>query len=252
MNDDETLEMPVLDGVKPDPDLVDTQPIPRVTRPAVREPVQYRSVVVLPKGAPLSWVMDPILTMPRPRADRRPLYDQVYGSRPRVVRKPPRRTHGEDRALVGLGVAALAVGAGLYGMVTQGWGTMDRPQQIASSAPVRPSPDLVEPLPPEAFRKPSREPQEPVAERASVVVLAAPQDVPKKRPVRSVVVVPSPTPTPSPSSSPPVVPEEEPTAEPEPVPSTTAPSPSPSPSQTVSPTPKPPFDLFPTPWRPAG
>lgn len=230
MNED-TQEVPLPEGVERNPDATVTQELPVVEPfPEIRLVTPVR--VVLPSQAetvrvetlPPHLLGDPILTAPAPVADKTPLYDQIHGTPERRKPAPPRRRMPVgDKVLIGMGAAALVMGAGVYGMVVEGWGAGDTPEKSAS-APQKPVPVTSEPEEPEATTSAPRAAR--IPEKAPVKAVAAPETY-TPTPEQSIVVV-SPTPT-----------EEETAEEPEPtISETSRPSPPPAPTPTeTEPTP---------------
>ncbi len=209
-----------------DPDFVVTQEIAVV--PTLKMPV-----------IPERLVRDPIMTMSAVAEIRAPLslFDHYFGDRPRFyparpVRAPhvswKYRTRGisrQDKVLIGMTFAVVAMGATTYGLVESGW-RADIPQEPrppqqsfrqdllphvlpwtpspsslpsrsphgARRVPASTGPAYVPPLP---LVRPSR-PQAPATVAVSSLPVRPPVTSP---PTAATVPAPSPSPDPSPSSS---------------------------------------------------
>jgi hypothetical protein len=218
--DDPTIEMPLPAGTRPDPDNVITQEIPVVARTLEMPVVSLRVVT-----APTHLLGDPIFTMGAPRSDETPLFDQLYGRpEPKPVRRR-RKMPMADKVLICMGVAVVFGGLFIYGMVTQGWGAGEFPDDPAAvSAPRRTS------SAPEPVQESTRAP---APSHTPVQRHRTPSQVPtphthRPRPTRSVEIItpPEPTPTPTPVTA-------GPTESPSPTPTPTE-SPSASPSLSLS------------------
>lgn len=222
--DDETIEVPLPRGTLPNQESITTQPLP-VLGDTVRIPRIERTLII--STLPVRLLGDPILTMAAPVADETPLYDQLNGRQSRPpVEKPRRRMPMGDRFLVGLGVAVVVSGGGMYGMVTYGWGAGPIPHENAATAALVPSPGPLPaqvPILPTVSPMPSRRP----VESPRAVPVAAPHTY-SPAPSQSIVVIASPSPSKTPEPSP--------TPSHTPAPSTTPPA-SPTPSRSPSDTP---------------
>lgn len=232
MPEDETQEVPLPPGTIPDQENVITQEIP-----AFREPFPEVKIIspVRVELPPLHLMNDPIMTMDAPVPDNTPLYDQLNPPAPKPLpKRPRRRMHTGDKFLVGMAVAAVGLGTGVYGMVFLGWGASPAPQ-----AEEKPEPSVIAETtesPEPTVLPTTREKQVPKApeSKAPVRVVADPTTYSPK-PEESIVVVESPDPSSAPET--PVETTEAPEPSPSPTkPSTPPPSPTPTPTS-ASPTP---------------
>jgi len=237
--DEETIEVPLPEGTRPDPDTVVTQEIPIPGLPRDTQTL----VVEMP---PTHLLGDPIFTMGPPQADETPLYDQLNGPPP--PRKKPRsrrRLQTADKFLIVMGAVAVAGASVVYGMVVYGWGSGSLPDEEAAHQEHRivqtPSPVQTTPTTtpsPTPRQKASEEPRETIVVVAPTHRSVRPSWTP--RATRTAIVRPSPT-----TSSP--EPTRTHTSEPAPTRTSPAPSVSPtvSPSASPSPSPKPSLPLEP-------
>jgi hypothetical protein len=201
--DDDTIRVPLPPGVRLNPNLVITQEIPIVER-----------TLELP---PFHLLGDPILRMDAPRPDLTPLFDQIYGPPERLPRPVKRRMHTADKVLAGMGLAALASILFVYGMVTQGWGVGEIPDDPSALPGAYPTATTGYPV--SILPEPLRSRQSPAQSRQTPIVVHTPHTH-RPAPTRSVVVVTLPEPKPTPT----------PTAVPSP-----SPTPTPTPTETASP-----------------
>lgn len=226
--DDETIEVPLPEGTKPDPDTVTTQELPVV------EPFPEVKIVSPVKVTllPMHLRNDPILTMDAPKADTTPLFDQLYGPPERRTehKRPRRQMPTGDKVLVGMAVAAVVMGGGVYGMVVYGWGAGDVPEaKPAVTHRAVPTVEAAEPdhsESPTHHARPTSSPTHYVPEpEHSIVVVAAPETHSPSVTPEETTAAPEPSPTPAKPSTPP------------PSPTTAPPSPTPAPTETRSPSP---------------
>lgn len=233
MNDD-TAEVPLPEGTRPDPENTITQEIPvldpfpdvRLVSP-VRVTIPSRSVHV--KTLPPHLLGDPILTMAEPVADETSLYDQTHPLAPTPVPKHARRRmQTGDKFLACLTVTAIGMGTVTYGMIVYGWGAGPLPEPearpTAHPAVVEEEPEVL-PTTGEATRRPRpvRVVSEPTdyapTQVASVTVvkswMAPPTEAPSapETPVET-SEAPEPSPTHTEPSTPPQSPEPPPVEEP--------------------------------------
>lgn len=220
MDNDQTLEVPLPEGTRPDPDTVVTQEIPRVAETLVMPRETF-----LVSTLPTHLLGDPILTMDAPRPDETPLYDQLNPRSHRAPKRPRRRMRMADKVLVGMSAAAIAGITVIYGMVAYGWGAGPEPVE----AQPRPSRTVVlsAPTEPPAVYPTSRHIQRPRPQQPVVAVVAPTRFTPL--PVRSV----TPTPTPTRTTEAPGAPETSSSA-PEPTQTSASPSEAPSATPTAS------------------
>lgn len=232
MPDDETQEVPLPEGTIPDQESVTTQEIPVAREPFPEIQLVSPVKVELP---PLHLMNDPIMTMDAPVADDTCLYDQLNPpAQTPLPKRPRRRMQAGDKFLAGMGVAALVMGAGVYGMVVEGWGAGEVPSEA------KPEHSVTTTVSDEPTVLPTSRPQPTHEEsRAPVRIVSAPTSY-SPAPEHTITVV---SPTPSEVTSAPETPEGTSEApEPSPVhtePSTPPPSPeptqeSPSPTQSSS------------------
>lgn len=231
MEDEPTIEVPLPEGTRPNPDGVVTQEIPVVAE-TPKMPGAPRETFVV-QTLPRHLLGDPILTMDEPRADDTPLYDQINGPRPSGPKPRKRRPmQTGDKVLAGMGVASVAGVAFIYGMVTYGWGAGAMPEDEAAPKPARTVQSSPAPQEPSESPSPRRSA---TPEREEAVVVVAPE-VYSPEPERSVVVIASPTvtePEPTPTSEEPSA-SETPSEEPEPTRTSASPSEPPSASPSAS------------------
>lgn len=237
MNDD-TLEVPLPPGTKPNPDGISTQELPLVCDTSQLVTIEDTAITRLPGESirleivPPHLLGEPILTMDAPVADETPLYDQLNPREPKAPPRERRRMPMGDRFLIGMGVAAAGAGVVVYGMVVYGWGDSSHfpeaaPSPVVSTTTSAPRPDIEptvkateRPKAAETVQAAQADPTHYAPEPTrSITVVEAPSA--SETPVET-TVAPEPSPTPTRPSTPP------------PSPTTTAPSPTPTPTPTES------------------
>jgi hypothetical protein len=228
MDDETTIKIPLPEGTRPDPDTVDTQKIPRVTKTTLEMPtlLPRRDTFVVPT-LPRHLLGDPILFMGAPKPDHTMLFDQLGGPRkPRNKTGKRRRMQTADKVLLSMGVTTAMSIAFVSCMVAYGWGAGPMPEEEIfprSSRTFRVITPSAEPSTPATVR------QAPVPKRTRAAVVVAAPTTYSPRPARSIVVVPSPTRTSQAPSA-----RETPSQSPEPTETPTTPSGTPSASVTPS------------------
>lgn len=138
MTDNEsTIEVPLPEGTRPNPDNVVTQEIPVVAETVELPEVPRKTYVV--QTVPVHLLGDPILAMDdQPKKSPESVFELIQDQTetmvppmPRPTRRPRRKIQTGDKVLAGMGAMAMVGVTVVYGMVAYGWGGGGMPGEAA-------------------------------------------------------------------------------------------------------------------------